>query len=48
MEDIMDPPRVWELELIRHWGYLFDDLEGSISFWGQFGLLMAELEIRSF
>jgi hypothetical protein len=48
MEDVIDPPRMWELELICHRRYLFDDLEGSISFWGQFGLLMAELEIRSF
>jgi hypothetical protein len=48
MKDVMDPPRVWELELIRHRGYLFDDLEGSVSFRGQFGFLMAELEIRSF
>jgi hypothetical protein len=48
MEDVMNPPRVWELELIRHWRYLFDDFEGSVSFRGQLGFLMAELEIGSF
>jgi hypothetical protein len=44
----MNTPRLWELELIRHWGYFFDDLEGSIALWGQFGFLMVEFEVGCF
>jgi hypothetical protein len=36
------------LELIRHWGNLFDDPEGSIAFRIKFGGLMGELQVFPF
>jgi hypothetical protein len=34
MEDIMNVPGDGEFQLIRHRGYLFDDLEWSVPVWG--------------
>jgi hypothetical protein len=36
------------LELIRHWGNLFDDPEGSIAFRIEFGGLMGKLQVFPF
>ena len=48
MEDVVNVPGDGELDLIRHRGDLFDYFERSVSFWGQFGFLMAGLEVGCF
>ena len=35
------------MKLIRHWGDLFDDLEGSITFQIEFSGLMGKLQVLS-
>ena len=34
--------------MIRHWGNLFDDPEGSITFWIEFGGLMGKFQVFPF
>ena len=48
MEDIVDSPRQWELELVCYLRYFFDDFEGSMTFEVQFGLLVFHFEVSSF
>ena len=38
----MDGPGRGELELIRHWGYLLSDGEGSMTFWSEFAHLIRQ------
>ena len=36
MKHIVDCPLVWDFYPIYHWGYLFQDFERSVTFWGKF------------
>ena len=45
MEDIVNGPGRWELELISNGGYSFSDGEGSMTFGGQFARLIREGQI---
>jgi hypothetical protein len=42
MEDVIYSLGHGESQLIHHWGNFFDDLEGSISFGFELGLLMMD------
>jgi hypothetical protein len=49
MKDVVNLPRWGKAQLVCHWGYLGDYLEGSVSPWCEFGGNVAwELEICSF
>jgi hypothetical protein len=48
MEDIVYSPGHRELQLIRHRGDLFDDLEGSISFGFELHFLMVDFQVGRF
>jgi len=48
MEDVVNSPSCWECQLIRHWGYFFDDGERPVSLRGQLGLLMADFQVGGF
>ena len=41
-------PMTRQLNLVGNGGDFFDDPEGSITFWGEFGLLMSEFEMGCF
>ena len=48
MEDVVNGPGRWELELISNGGYSFSDSEGSMTFGGQFARLIREGQVFCF
>ena len=48
MEDVVDSPCWWELELIRHLRHFFDDFEGSMTLGVRLGPLMFHFEVGGF
>ena len=45
VEHIMDGPRGGEVQLIRHWGYFFSDMEGTMTFRGKLCGLIGKTEV---
>ena len=48
MKDVMNGPAGWQLELISDWRNSLVDHEGSMTFRGEFGRLIREIEVLRF